>query len=637
MPAIFSDKLKCRTLLLLGLVIVLTALNLYSRYCFDVTVELHSASDRNYPLVYLQTDGTYDKSFSAINDDLRMHYRMPMNVVRFMVGEAYSFVDLHDLSYPPLEHFKSVAVNGVTISTYEDLPQLLEKLGEARIKALMRLFVVLVVCEILLAFLIMRFGRKSSVFWKALGRCWRGWWARPVFTNITVKLNRTGRRWHDFKPWRIITRTKVLKLLILLLVCAAVVVWRRPDQIWHAYVWSEDGSHILWQYMLFGWSCLGETVNGNYVFSSKIINIIAYKISFWYYPEIAALLSNLFIMLMVCLIAYAPTHLKAPWWCAIAALFVKTGAECFGVALYSFWWAGLLLILAVMWRNDRRFVLRLLCVLVGGFSSPIILVAVLMFVVLAAVTRNKKDIITAVVAFVPFFAQLNRSFGFGGTSVLDLLTFETWFFAVRNFLGTFVDMYGSAPALLVWGLVLLAVIVLAGFKPAGGVKAFIRGNLYYGLLFLWLLFSIAASIYRQPLMLGMPEPFFEPYQRYFFYPSILLSWLSIWIIASSGNAFPRVLVKLFLIVVLLNFTYLGYYKDMRIAHAGDLNWREELCNAITCEDAEPYPIELYYFGLFKNDYAEKLEMRVSKDNYIRLVQESWLYKDACANCDKLYN
>lgn len=627
-----SLKFKCWTLLILGLAIVLTALNIYSRYRFDVVVELYETSERNYPLVYLKTDGTYDKAYSYIYPDLRMHYRLPTQTVRFMIGNAYSFVDLHDLSYPPFESFKSVTVNGVVVESYDALPILMDDLKDAQRGALWRLFIVFTVCEIVLALLVMYFNAGLSQGFRRLAVGWQTFWRRPGFVKMTAKLNALGQRWRNFKLWRVVTQTKVLKLLILLVVCAAVLVWRRPDQIWQPYIWSEDGSHILWQYMLFGFKSFTETVNGNYIFSAKVINILAYKISFWYYPEIAALLSNLFIMLVICAVAYAPTHLKAPWWCAVAALFVKTGAECFGVALYSFWWAGLLLVLAVMWRNDRRFILRLVFVLVGGFSSPIIMGAAFLFIILAAITRTKKDIITAVVALIPFLFQISRSLAYGGTSLVNLFTLETWLFSVRNFLGTFVNMYGGNTQLLIWGLILLAIIVLAGFRTAPGVKAFIRENLYYFMLFMWLLASIASGIYRMPLMLEAEAPFFAPYQRYFFYPGIILAWLVIWIVVSAGNAFLRVLVKAFLVLVLVNFTYLGYYKEMRITHPGDLHWRSELCKAIDDDDPDTYPVELYYLGIFEDDYVDKLAMQVPKEQYIRLIRDSWLYNDADTNC-----
>ena len=627
-----SRTFKCWTLVILVLALVLTALNLYSCYRFEVTVTLYNASERNYPLVYLKTDGTYDKAYSYIHPDLSMHYRLPPQTVRFMIGDAYSFVDLAELNYPPFEYFKAVAVNGIAVQSYDELPKLMDAVKETRAASLWRLFIVLAVGEIILAALVMRFHERLGRGLRYLGMCWRTFWRRPAFTGITARLDAWERRWHNAKLWRALTQTRVLKFLILLVICALVLVWRRSDQVWQPYIWSEDGSHILWQYILFGMQSFTETTNGSYIFSSKLINILAYKISFWYYPEIAAWLSNLFIVMVVCAVAYAPTHLKAPWWCAVAVLFVKTGAECFSVALYSFWWAGLLLILAVMWRNDRRFILRLVFVLVGGFSSPIILGASPLFIILAALTHNKRDIVTAAVGLIPFFCQLNRSLAFGGTSPVNLLTLDTWLFATRNFLGTFVNMYGGYAALSILGLVLLVIIVLAGFRTTPGVKTFLTENRYYLMLFLWLLTTIASSIYRMPVMLETAAPFFAPYQRYFFYPSIILAWLAIWLIAASGNKFPRVLVKVFLVLTLFNFLYLGYCKEMRITNPGDLNWRVELCKAVAGDAPDPYPIELYYFGIFENDYAEKLAMPVPKEQYLRLIRESWLYNDVDANC-----
>lgn len=62
-----------------------------------------------------------------------------------------------------------------------------------------------------------------------------------------------------------------------------LLFWRRPGQFLYPYVWVEDGSVILINYMDIGVKSLFQTVSGYHILVSKLINFIAYKISFWYY------------------------------------------------------------------------------------------------------------------------------------------------------------------------------------------------------------------------------------------------------------------------------------------------------------------------------------------------------------------
>lgn len=58
---------------------------------------------------------------------------------------------------------------------------------------------------------------------------------------------------------------------------------------------------------------------------------------------------------------------------ATSALLVPTDREVFGVCLYTFWWTSFLLFLVVLWNErsqDIRW--RLVSVLLGGLSSPVI-------------------------------------------------------------------------------------------------------------------------------------------------------------------------------------------------------------------------------------------------------------------------
>jgi hypothetical protein len=72
----------------------------------------------------------------------------------------------------------------------------------------------------------------------------------------------------------------------------------------------------------------------------------------------------------------APTSLKGKSLCALAVLLNPNGAEVYVVPLYSFWFAGLLVALALLWDKDAQSVtqrfLRSAFILIGGLSSPLV-------------------------------------------------------------------------------------------------------------------------------------------------------------------------------------------------------------------------------------------------------------------------
>src|SRR5690349_11742059 len=137
----------------------------------------------------------------------------------------------------------------------------------------------------------------------------------------------------------------VIAYPVTLFVCAiALVCWRRPDQIVNPSLWFEEGTQLLTNCVECGWCAWWRPVNGSIILSSKIILLPALKLSILHAGRLAALGATVFIALVVTLIGTAPTHLKARHLCAIAVLLIPTSAENYGVALYTFWWAGLLIV-----------------------------------------------------------------------------------------------------------------------------------------------------------------------------------------------------------------------------------------------------------------------------------------------------
>jgi hypothetical protein len=91
-------------------------------------------------------------------------------------------------------------------------------------------------------------------------------------------------------------------------------------------------------------------------FLPKLISYIAFSISILWAPEIETVLMVLMTCAVIVAIARSPTHLPAPFLCAIAVLLVPSGAEVFAVSAYANWWAGLLLLLPPIWRQESQYV-----------------------------------------------------------------------------------------------------------------------------------------------------------------------------------------------------------------------------------------------------------------------------------------
>ena len=168
-------------------------------------------------------------------------------------------------------------------------------------------------------------------------------------------------------------RSRKLQALLLALATLAILFARRPDQFLYPYLWVEDGTYILKAYAERRFASVIEPVQGYHILTSKIIALTAFKASILWTPEIALWLTVALTAAVVIAIALSPTHLPWRFACAVAVLLVPSNPEVFAVSEMSFWWAGLLLILALLWDPDRgKAWLRWLYIVLGGLSAPII-------------------------------------------------------------------------------------------------------------------------------------------------------------------------------------------------------------------------------------------------------------------------
>lgn len=293
---------------------------------------------------------------------------------------------------------------------------------------------------------------------------------------------------------------------------------RRPDQFLHPYIWDEDGTIILKAYAERGLASITE-VDGYIIFVARLFSLTAFKVSFLWAPELSLALAVGLICAVTVAIALSPTLLPRPYLFAIVPLIIPSAPEVFAVALYSFWWAGLLLLLVLMWDSRRgRIWLRLLYTLLGGLSSPLIIMFAPILWLRALLERRLSEFVTAAIASVLAAIQaisLSSSATVPHRPFPDLLSISDTFAGV--FLSTprnWLSEYHTGPFVL-------GVLAIAAFIA----RKHLRWEM--GLLALaWC--AVAVSVFwRLGDVHGLSPVGAGP--RYFFYPLVIMIWIGAWI------------------------------------------------------------------------------------------------------------
>jgi len=151
-----------------------------------------------------------------------------------------------------------------------------------------------------------------------------------------------------------------------------LLLLRSHARLLHPQVWGEDavpsfrGSGVF-DYVNYGPISLLKPVNGYLILLPKLISGLSLLLSFSYYPIISTVLAWLAILVILTLITSNSTQLRVGPWLGALALLVPSDPEVFGLPLYTFWWATLLLFAAVLWKaNSQDLTWRLPFIIVGG-------------------------------------------------------------------------------------------------------------------------------------------------------------------------------------------------------------------------------------------------------------------------------
>lgn len=266
-------------------------------------------------------------------------------------------------------------------------------------------------------------------------------------------------------------RCQHLKTASLLVAVIAVNFARRPDQFLHPAVWVEEGSVLFRQYLNRGWASIFTPVNGYILAPSKIVTVLAYHTSFGQYPA-ASVVWTLVVSSGVALaILKAPTFIKYRWIAAISPFLVPIHPEVLTAASYVFWQTSFLAILSLLWKFEARHsLLRMSYTIIGGLSSPLIVVLAPAFVLRCIVARRKSEVLPAVAAATTAAMQLRALAAAKASSNDSLshslktpLTFVR--LVVEKFFGDFVLNLDNAVS-LVLGIAIVTYMLFVTFKAA---------------------------------------------------------------------------------------------------------------------------------------------------------------------------
>jgi len=320
-----------------------------------------------------------------------------------------------------------------------------------------------------------------------------------------------------------IARRPAVRVITLAVAFAVLLLLRRGDTVLVPSVWNEDGDMIVPDMLHSGLGTLLHPVNGYLVTIPKIIDLIAFAVSATLFPLINAVLAWLVAIGVGLAVAFAPTVLRHRTLAAAAVFLVPTDPEVFGIGLYTLWWAGILLLLVVLWKpDDHRVLTRVLLLVIGGLSSPVILIAAPALVVRAVRWRQRSEIVPAAVGLAVAIVQ-------GLTLILSTITGASAAPGSSGaaFAPTMVGDYlahswTDSPRIRVAAGILLLLFLIAGtllVRSGPRWPAVLIGYLLVALVILSL--ARTAGIALDPVNAG---------PRYFFYPFVLISWFLLWLV-----------------------------------------------------------------------------------------------------------
>ena len=391
-----------------------------------------------------------------------------------------------------------------------------------------------------------------------------------------------------------------MKALALLALTILVLWIRRPDQFASPYIFIEDG-HILRDFAERGVLAIIGTVNGLQVLSARVISITAFKLSILHAPAIGVALTIAFTYFVIASIAFAPTCLRARLISAVVPLIIPTGPEAFAVPLMTVWWAGLLVLLALLWRGNQNQWLRITFIVIGGLSSPVIFALAPLFLAKALMERQTRDWLATWVALACATIYLLSLMLYGPSSAVTLPEFASLPISIGKFLGWFTtsSFLDDRQTLVLWGFVSLAGLLAIIYAARNEIDR------YFMLLVSALLAICLTTAARVPM--EVPHAYYAG-PRYFFYQFTILGWLLVWIIVVSKE-WLRLIAGYILIAAMLQ----GFSNPFFVWRHEKWDWKKQIIDCAT-SDTELHVLPIHYHGGKANPHGAHITWSISLTN-----------------------
>lgn len=365
-----------------------------------------------------------------------------------------------------------------------------------------------------------------------------------------------------------------------------LLLLRSHSRLFDPQVWAEDatktfqGANIP-DFLRYGPLAIFRPLNGYLVLLPKLISGFSLSISFLYYPAISTVLAWITIVFVVIVLASDKTRMRGGLLLGGLTLLVPCDPEVFGVPLYTFWWATLLLFALILWREtsiDLKW--RVPIVVVAGLSSPLIVGAVPLFLVRAYRLRRvwqewAVSVLAASCAAIQLIAWITCSVTFPGRKPI---TAAEVVHAVPTFFGRYLigNFFHTKEALWIAGLMLASVVV------AGIVRS--RWNFSHCSIAYLFVITIAMTMRRVPLF-DLHPVLAGP--RYFFLPFVLISWLVTQLVLGDSGQLLKIAGSTIIVLSVLNAI------PVLTREHDDLRWRQ---NVLSCPNFDRYSIPIEYDG-----------------------------------------
>jgi hypothetical protein len=338
--------------------------------------------------------------------------------------------------------------------------------------------------------------------------------------------------------------------LLIFFVCAALVVSRRPDALFHPQFFAEDGAIWYPEAYLSGWlAALFQSRNGYFQTLPRLAADISLLAPLRFAPLIENLIGITVQVLPVNLLLSARCRNWAPLFTRIllAALYLglPNTREIDAAPVNSQWHLALLACLVVLScpPHDRKWrTFDISAVLVSGLTGPFSVMLLPVTLIVWWFRRGRWRLIvagavaaTALIQLFPLYkyAEATRSHAtLGATPKLAIQLL-----AGQVYLGS---MLGQSGLQVNRSLPVLALIALLGTVVV--VYCFVKGRLEWKLLLGFCALVFAASL-KNPLV-SMTAPQWQILRdasgiRYWFFPMIAFIWALAWCATLSNNSLFR--------------------------------------------------------------------------------------------------